>query len=196
MHGMINRAIQCFLRDTYGQQVWTTISEVANLGFDNFEAMLSYPDRVTLDVLSAAARTLSKPVDTLLEDIGTYLVSHPNLEAIRRLLRFGGDDFTEFMFSLNELEGRARLAIPDIEVPQLRLFEAADGTHTLTCSHPVPGFGYAMVGVMRAMADDFGALVFLEHQGWRDSGEEVINVRLLEVAFAEGRSFDLSVGAF
>jgi hypothetical protein len=192
---MINRAIQCFVRDTYGPTVWTAVVKDAKLEFENFEAMLNYPDSLTLDVLSAAARQLAKPLETLLEDIGTYLVSHPNVEALRRLLRFGGDDYREFMFSLNELGGRSRLALPDLEVPSMNIRENADGSHTLTCLHAVPGFGYVVVGVMRAMADDYGALVFLEHQGWQDSGEAVINIQLLEAAFSEGRSFELSARA-
>jgi hypothetical protein len=192
---MINRAIQCFVRDTYGPEIWASVAEQTDFGSDSFEAMLSYPDGVTIKLLSAAARTLAKPVDAMLEDLGTYLVSHPNVEAIRRLLRFGGDEYTEFMFSLNEIEGRSRLALPDLEVPKLNIFENADGSHTLICQHSMPGFGYAMIGVMRAMADDYGALVFLEHQGWRDSGEEVINIQLLEESFAKGRSFDLSAKA-
>ncbi|WP_226549731.1 MULTISPECIES: heme NO-binding domain-containing protein [Celeribacter] len=192
MHGMINRAIQCFMRDTYGADTWEKVAEQADLGFDNFEAMLSYPDQITLDVLGRAARQLHKPVETFLEDLGTYLVSHPNVEAIRRLLRFGGENFTEFLFSLNELEGRAQLALPDLEVPTLKVEYAEDGRFRLSCSSSMPGFGYAMVGVMRAMADDYGALVFLEHQGWMDSGEEIITINLLEAAYTEGRSFELS----
>ncbi|WP_434290900.1 heme NO-binding domain-containing protein [Celeribacter sp. SCSIO 80788] len=192
MHGMINRAIQCFMRDTYGGTTWQAVAESADLGFDNFEAMLSYPDRLTIDVLGRAARQLHKPVETFLEDLGTYLVSHPNVEAIRRLLRFGGENFTEFLFSLNDLEGRAKLALPDLEMPTLRVEDNGDGTFRLSCLSSMPGFGYAMVGVMRAMADDYGALVFLEHQGWMDSGEEIITINLLEAAYAEGRAFELS----
>ena len=192
MHGMMNRAVQCFVRDTYGQDTWKDVASGADLGFDNFEAMLNYPDQATLSMLSACARILNKPVETLLEDLGTYLVSHPNVEAIRRLLRFGGANFVEFLFSLNELEGRAKLALPDLEMPKLAISYLKDGTYCLKCEAQLPGFGYAMVGVMRAMADDYGALVFLEHQGWADSGEETIVVYLLEASFAEGRDFDLS----
>lgn len=192
MHGMINRAVQCFVRDTYGQEKWIEAAQKADLGFDNFEAMLSYPDAVTLRMLSSCAQILNKPVETLLEDLGTYLVSHPNVEAIRRLLRFGGGSFVDFLFSLNELEGRARLALPDLEMPKLAISYLQDGTYCLKCAAQLPGAGYAMLGVMRAMADDYGALVFLEHKGWADSGEEEITVHLLEAAFAEGREFDLS----
>ena len=93
MHGLINRSIQCFLRDTYGAQVWSDVAIAARLGFDSFEAMLSYESDLTEAVLTAACTHLDKRRDVLLEDLGTYLVSHPNVEALRRLLRFGGTTF-------------------------------------------------------------------------------------------------------
>lgn len=192
MLGMVNRAIQCFVCDTYGEPLWVSVTHKAGLALSNFEAMLSYPDQVTLDVLGATSRSLDKPIETFLEDLGTYLVSHPNVEAIRRLLRFGGENFTEFLFSLNELNGRARLALPELELPDIRVEFCENGTFTLTCASALPGFGYAMVGVLRAMADDYGALVVLEHQGWLETGEEVIRINLLEVAFSKGRHFELS----
>ena len=40
MHGLINRAIQCFVRDSYGQNRWIEVTQLADLGFTDFEAML------------------------------------------------------------------------------------------------------------------------------------------------------------
>ena len=88
MHGLINRSIQCFLRDTYGPASWSAIAGAAGLGFDNFEPLLIYDAALTESVIAAAAGYLQRPRETVLEDLGTYLVSHPNLEALRRLLRF------------------------------------------------------------------------------------------------------------
>ena len=48
----------------------------------------------------------------------------------------------------------------------------------------------AVLGILRAMADDYGALVLLEHQG-RDRESDVISIRLVDVSFAEGRVFQL-----
>jgi hypothetical protein len=47
-----------------------------------------------------------------------------------------------------------------------------------------------MVGILRAMADDYGDLVILDYSGVRD-GAEVISITVVERDFAEGRSFDL-----
>jgi hypothetical protein len=118
------------------------------------------------------------------------LVSHPNVEALRRLLRFGGVSVVEFLHSLDDLPDRARLAVDDLNLPALELREHAANRFSLTCSYPYEGFGCVMVGVLRTLADDYGALVFLEHQGG-DQGVEVIEITLFETAYAEGRTFEL-----
>ncbi len=47
-----------------------------------------------------------------------------------------------------------------------------------------------MVGVLRAMADDYGALALLDYRGRKDE-VETISVELLDMRFAEGRHFEL-----
>ena len=191
MHGLINRSLQCFLRDTYGPQAWDTISRDAGLGFDSFEAMLGYDATLTEDVIRAAMRHLDRPRETMLEDLGTYLVSHPNVEALRRLLRFGGVTFVDFLHSLEDLPGRGRMAVPDLDLPNLTLVGDGDDQFRLSCSNSVNGIGFVMLGLLRAMADDYGTLVLLEHQGFSNQAE-VISIQILEESFAVGRRFDLA----
>ena len=191
MHGLINRSLQCFLRDTYGPQAWGAISRDAGLGFDSFEAMLAYDATLTEDVIRAAMRHLDRPRETMLEDLGTYLVSHPNVEALRRLLRFGGVTFVDFLHSLEDLPGRGRMAVPDLDLPNLTLVGDGDDQFRLSCSNSVNGIGFVMLGLLRAMADDYGTLVLLEHQGFSNQAE-MISIQILEESFAVGRRFDLA----
>ncbi len=194
MHGLINRSIQCFLRDTYGPALWARVAERAGVGAGGFEAMLSYDDALTDAVLSEASEALSRPRDGLLEDLGTYLVSNPSFESLRRLLRFSGVGFEDFLQSLDDLPARGRLAVPDLELPQLELSDLGDGHYALACTGPHRGFGHVMVGVLRAMADDYGALVLLDHVGTHGDTER-IEVELLDHQFAEGRAFRLAAVA-
>ncbi|GAB5437615.1 heme NO-binding domain-containing protein [Falsiruegeria mediterranea] len=194
MHGLINRAIQSFVCNTYGQSRWIRMTEAANLGLIEFEAMLMYDDSMTLQVLEAMAVELGRPLPEVLEDLGTYLVSNPNTEALRRLLRFGGVNYVEFLHSLDDLPDRARLAVSDLSLPSLELDEHAQNEFTLTCHPGLPGFESVMIGVLRAMADDYGALAMLEHSGSRGESK-VISITLIETSFAEGRSFDLGATA-
>lgn len=194
MHGLVNRAIQRFVTDSYGEAQWLAAANRADIGFTDFEAMWMYPDDLTPRVLAAVCDVLDRPYDELLEDIGTYLVSHRNVEALRRLLRFGGVNFIDFLHSLDDLPDRARLAVADLELPRLELSESSPGAYWLRCSGNIPGWGHLFMGVLRALADDYGALVLLHHKG-QEGLVEVIQISLLETAFSEGRGFDLGARA-
>lgn len=191
MHGLINRAVQCFLRDTYGVDRWLHVARMAGFGDDGFDTMAVYDLSVTDALIDAAARMLDRPRDLVLEDMGTYLVSHPTVEPLRRLLRFGGATFMDFLLSLEDLPGRSRLAVPDIDIPELALEEAEADVFLLTCRSPLNGAGHVVMGLMRAMADDYGALVLLDHLGGGD-GSERLRIHVLETSFAAGRRFDLA----
>lgn len=194
MHGLMNRSLQCFARDTYGQDMWGHVAASAGAPLAGFEALMHYGDDVTDRLLGAAEQHLDKPRQAILEDLGTYLVSHPNLEAVRRLLRFGGDNFTEFLVSLDDLPERAALAVPDLELPQFDVRAHSRFRYTLNSTFGFPGHGYVMVGILRAMADDYGVLAVMDHIGGQSS-TETISVQMMETQFTSGREFDLSVGA-
>jgi hypothetical protein len=193
MHGLINRSLESFIRATYGDGLWSELIGELDLGFSSFEPMLRYDDAVTQALIDTAADRLDKPRAALLEDFGTFLIAHPVAWRVRRLLRFGGVDYEDFLHSLGDLQGRARLAVPDLELPRLELIDHGQGSFTLNSTTDQVGFGYVLLGVLRAMADDYGALVFLEYLG-RVDGCDSLSIRLLEAQFAEGRDFTLSAG--
>lgn len=190
MQGFVNRAIQCFVRDIYGEDRWRRVTDAAQLGFTNFEAMLNYDPAVTERVLDALQDQLSKSRAAVLEDLGTYLVSDRNMEALRRLLRFGGADFEQFLVSLDELPEKARLALPEFSLPSISVSGADGRRYVLTFGEGLPGFSFVMMGVLRAMSDDYGALAFIEHRDG-DVGTEIL-VTLADASFAAGRGFDLA----
>lgn len=194
MHGLINRSLQCFMRDTYGQDMWGIVAASAGAPLAGFEALMLYDDAMTERLLAASVQHLEKPRSVILEDIGTYIVSHPHLEPVRRLLRFGGDNFTEFLVSLDDLPERAALAVPDLELPQFDVRVHSRLRFTLNSRFRFPGHGFVMVGILRAMADDYGVLAVTDHIGGQ-SCTETVSIQMLETQFSTGRAFDLSVGA-
>lgn len=191
MHGLINRSIQGFLCGTYGPRIWAELARASGLPEEGFESLLHYDDALTDTVLDLAARRLDKPREVLLEDLGTYLVSNPGQESVRRLLRFSGETFVDFLLSLDDLPGRARLALPDLDLPDLELADEGQRRFRLACRWHYPGACAVMTGILRAMADDYGALVLLECcDGNSTSGH--IQIELLDSDFASGRDFRLS----
>lgn len=191
MNGLINRAIQCFLRDGWGNAAWLDAARAAGVAPRGFEPMLDYPPAVTERLLMAASDRLGRDRDDLLEDLGTYLVSHPSRAAVRRLLRFGGTDFREFLQSLEDLPARARLALPDLALPVMRVEPMGEDAFRLIIGDGFDGAGAVALGLLRAMADDYGALVVLEAGATLPDGGAVLTIRLLDAAHSEGRAFSL-----
>jgi hypothetical protein len=192
MLGLINRSLQCFLHETYGANIWADVAVIAGCEHVEFEAMLTYPDEITENLIQGAATILRRPRETILEDLGTYLVSNPSVEAVRRLLRFGGATFVDLLHSMEDLQARGRLAVPDLELPEIELQELTSDSFVLSCVYPILGTGHVLVGLLRAMADDYGALVLLEHAGHEDSHDR-LSVQLLDQSYAEGRHFELAL---
>ena len=192
MHGLINRSIECFIRDTYGQAIWVEIATEAGLEDTGFEAMLHYDDGDTYAMLDALAALQKKPREAVLEDLGTYLVAHPTTRAIRRLLRFGGDTFADFLLSLDDLPERARLAVPELEFPALELEERGGGSYRLHLRTAHPDFVSMFCGALRALADDYGALVLMDSAQGQGGGS--IDMQLADLSFTEGNAFSLGTG--
>lgn len=194
MLGIVNKAIECFLRDTYAD-AWTEVAKALNLGAPSFEALLSYDDDLTERLVAEAVRQVGKPRDDLLEDLGIYLVSHPRYAVLRRLLRFAGVTFEDFLLSVDELPDRIRLALPDLRLPRIRIDAADKDGLEIGCGPGLPGFAQVLSGGLRAMADDYGALVTLKLTPEGERGAARIEVVLHKARHSRGRTFKLAAPA-
>lgn len=194
MYGLLLRSIQAYLRATFGAVVWARVLRLSGQPVDGFEPMLPYDAAVLDSVLVASAAELNRTVEAILEDVGTFLVANPGHQSLRRLLRFGGATFSEFLQSLEELPDRARLALPDLELPQIILTETGPGFYRLKFGSSFPALYPVVLGALRATADDYGALVLIDAEPNCSccATGAVLSVQLLEAAHGLGRRFDLS----
>jgi len=191
MHGLVIRAFESFVRNTYGDPLWADLVLALDEGIESFEPMFHYDDALAKRLLDLTSARLAKPGEALLEDFGTFLVAHRASERVRRLLRFGGGDYEDFLASLEDLSGRVRLAVPDLVLPEIELDEVGGGDYRLRAPGAPPEVAPLLSGLLRALADDYGALVLIESDPG-DGGGVVLAIRLLEAAFSQGRGFALS----
>lgn len=185
MHGLINRSLQTFLRATYGAALWQRVADATGAPPQGFETMEPSDDVLTEAIVDAAAQLLDKPQDALLEDLGAYLCS---LESLRRILRFSGATYAEFLLSFDEFPLRARLAVPDLQVPEIGLVALESGSYLLSCRSAYPGYVPVVAGILRAMADDYGVLALID----RAEAPDTLQIDLLANDFHAGRDFGLA----
>ena len=193
MYGLFLRALQAYVGTTFGGIAWAQVMSRAGMAGEGFEPLMSYDALTFRKVMTAAGKVLERPAEAMLEDVGTYIVTRNPNAAPRRLLRFGGATFSEFLLSLEELPDRARLALPDIDFPRLTLAERTPGEFRLSCRTEVPELAHVLLGVLSAMADDYGALVVIGVDP-PARGKASLTIRLAEVSFAEAQRFHLVAG--
>jgi hypothetical protein len=187
--GLVNSVLAAFACDMLGEADWAAVAATAGLRSARIEPMLAYDDAITARLLDALTARTGQGQAALLEDLGTYLVCHPATAAVRRLLRFGGTDFCDFVHSLTDLPDRVRLALPDLVLPPIAVTEAATGRFAVVAGAGLPGLDHVLTGLLRAMADDYGTLALVEHDG------RAIRVSVAAADFSQGREFRLTQGA-
>ena len=183
MHGMVNRSIEEFVRSTYGEGAWRAAALACGADPAGFHMLRDYPAELTRQLLQAAGQPLGQSAAELAEDVGAWLAGR---ESLRRLLRFSGADFAEFLLSLPELPGRLRMVVPGLELPPVRV--SAEGADHLIASDPgQPLWLAALSGMLHAMADDYGCLAVIAAE------KTAIRVSVPLPDYAEGRPFSIGV---
>lgn len=186
MHGLMNRAIEGFVRHAYGLPCWQTVAAEIGLAEGAFQPFRFYPGALTRQLTEAVAHVLDKPEAEVVEDVGAWLA---RVEWVRRLLRFSGSDFSDFVMSLEELPGRLRMILPDLEMPEIAVtVHGPQAFHVALAGDD--GLWRALVaGMLRVMSDDYGALALIVD----DEGAILVDVS--DVAFGDGRGFDIAARA-
>ncbi|GHA54518.1 hypothetical protein GCM10008927_20390 [Amylibacter ulvae] len=164
MHGIVNQGLQCFIRDIYGAQAWYQVRETVGLTFSNFETMLTYEDVITEQIIASICDTTRRNRHEILEDFGTYLVSEHSPPSVLKLLRLGGENFTDFLYSLEDVNDRVHIAIPQLDLPHFTLFEFDAKRFQLKSEFHHTGYGAIFLGLLCAMADHYQTLVSISRR--------------------------------
>ncbi|MDS9468182.1 heme NO-binding domain-containing protein [Paracoccus sp. MBLB3053] len=183
MNGLIIRSIEQFLRTSYGDAFWQEVAKRTAIDPHGVLSINSPSSHLARRLVLAAAALLRKCPSEILEDLGGWMV---RLEPIRRLLRFRGPDFAEFIKSLDELPARAAMVLPDFDPPDIIVRAIGPDEFEIESRKLPPGWIWVLAGVIRGMADDHGTLSLIE------VAKENIVVRVVLMDHGVARPFALS----
>lgn len=187
MHRFVFRSIELFLTETYGAEFWARVA--GQSGVDPSSPISSaHTAKSVLCLLSDAAAMQGKSDTEMVEDIGAWLVQ---IESIRRLLRFTGQDYRDFVLSLNEFRGRCHMILPDLDIPEFVVWQDDDKllvrVEDENSTIALQLWTALVSGALRTIADDYGTLALIETP---EKGS--IEVSILSADFAEDRGFVLA----
>lgn len=117
MYGLVNKAIEEMVCFHYGEAIWETIRQKAEIEVDAFISMDSYPDDLTHRLVKAASEVLGLSSAEILSAFGEYWVLYTATEGYGELMAMAGDNLPAFLQNLDNLHARVGLSFPQLQPP-------------------------------------------------------------------------------
>jgi len=127
MKGVVNKGIQEWVEERFGEDTWDEIRSAAGYDEPSFSPSLDYPDQMTVDLVAATARFLGLSPDETMKEFGKYWVSNTGKHAYPSLYALAGRNPREFLRNMNRVHRQATVSISGARPPSLRAEDLPDG---------------------------------------------------------------------
>ncbi|GLC33173.1 hypothetical protein PLESTB_000362800 [Pleodorina starrii] len=158
MIGWVNNAVESFVRDTFGDDVWSSVLKAAGVGTGGWVSSCPYPDVETYKIVMAAAGILGVTPTEALEAYGTYFVGYVTKQGYDKLLQTLGSNIAEFLQSLNNLHLHLTLSFPAMSAPAFKCTAVGPESLELHYYSHRPALGPIVVGMLHGLAERYWGL--------------------------------------
>ena len=176
MYGLINKALEDYVRAHFGAGTWETILESSHVPVEVFVSMESYPDEWTYQLVSAASEVTGTPASDILEAFGEHWVRFTGREGYGPLLAACGRTLPEFLMGLDNLHARIGLAFGYARTPSFRTTELGPDLLRVEYYSERAGLAPMVIGLLRGLGSMFGVRVEIA-QSRADAGHDEFLVR-------------------
>lgn len=160
MYGLVNQAMEDYVRRDFGDDSWGRIRAGAGLALDMFVSMDSYPDDVTYRLVDAAVPVLGLPPEQILEAFGEHWVLYTAREGYGDMLAMCGSNLRQFLARLDNLHTHVGLSFAQLRPPSFEV-EPVPGEDAVLLHYRSERAGLApmVVGLLKGLGKRFGEAV-------------------------------------
>ncbi len=165
MYGLINISIKKLIIGNFGSEKWAEVVSSAELEDDLFISNKTYDDKITYQLISAAAKVLKTPPEQILKEFGRYWVLEVAPKGYGKLLDAGGKTFQEFMLNLPNFHSRIMLIYPQVKPPHFEVSAIDTKTLQLMYGSDREGLLPFVLGLIDGLATRFSVKVAIDYKG-------------------------------
>ncbi len=156
MYGLVNQAVEDFVRRGFGDDAWQQIRENAGVNLELFVSMDSYPDELTYKLVGAATEVLKMDAAQILESFGEHWVLYPAQEGYGQMLEMFGSSLEEFLLNLDNLHSHVGMTFPALRPPSFTV-EPVEGGRALLLHYRSERAGLApmVMGLLKGLGRRF-----------------------------------------
>ncbi|EFJ47487.1 guanylyl and adenylyl cyclase family member, partial [Volvox carteri f. nagariensis] len=188
----INNSVESFVRDTFGDAVWTSVLTAAGVSDSGgWVSSCPYPDSETYKLVVTASNMLGVTPAQALEAYGVYFVDYVTKQGYGKLLHTLGSNIAEFLQSLNNLHLHLTMSFPAMSAPAFKCTGVGPESLELHYHSNRPALGPIVVGVLRGLAERYWGLgdrLGVKLLRGRDDGSEDHEVFLVTYPYQEALS--------
>jgi len=156
MYGLVNQALEDFVRRGFGDAAWQQIRDNADISLEMFVSMDSYPDEMTFKLVVAATEVLNLDAARILEAFGEHWVLYTAQEGYGQMLSMFGSNLEEFLLNLDNLHSHVGLTFPSLRPPSFQV-ERIEGGNGLLLHYRSERTGLApmVIGLLKGLGRRF-----------------------------------------
>ena len=162
MYGLVNKAIEDFVTQRFGVEIWERILEKAGLDGEVFISMKSYPDDWTYKLVGAGSEVLGLPADDVLTAFGEHWIGFMQRAGYGQHLKACGRTLPDFLRRLDNMHAHIGLTFADSKMPSFRCTEIAGQRLQVDYYSARSGLTPMVVGLLRGLGAFFGVAVQVE----------------------------------
>ena len=164
MYGLVNQALEDYIRRGYGKGCWKRIASRAGIDLDMFVSMDNYSDEITYRLVNSASEVLGLQAQQILEAFGEHWVLYTAQEGYGEMLSMFGADLRQFLGNLDNLHSHVGMAFPDLRPPSFQV-EPIEGRDAVLLHYRSERQGRApmVVGLLRGLGKRFSQAIVVRH---------------------------------
>jgi hypothetical protein len=162
MYGLIHRGLESMVTSQYGADIWEKILTNSDAGSDSFLTMRSYPDQITLSLISSASRELELSASECLEAFGEYWLLEFAPGNYNTLLESTGREPIEFLKNLDDLHDHISSAFTEFSPPSFVVDDVTEEIFFLHYRSSRKGLESFVVGLLKGLKKRFEVDIGIE----------------------------------
>ncbi|XP_068613334.1 LOW QUALITY PROTEIN: soluble guanylate cyclase 88E-like [Brachionichthys hirsutus] len=155
MYGLYLEAVNDYINESYGEDVWRLIENRAEIPHLMFVRHQMYNDNLILRLAKAAGEVLGKTHDELMYAFGVYMVKRIGNYGYEQILKVLGRNVRDFINELDNLHEYFRFSFPKVQPPSFCVEEECETSLTLHYRSTRKGFTQFVKGQLSQVGRQF-----------------------------------------
>jgi hypothetical protein len=170
MYGIVNKAIQDLITESFGEDKWEAVKEKSAVDIEFFLSNEPYDDDVTYKLAGAAAEVLGISVGDVLQAFGEWWVLKTGKEKYGGLMESGGNNLKEFLVNLPLFHNRIMLMYPKLTPPEFKVSDIEENSIHVHYHSKREGLQEFVRGLMSGLGKMYGVATNVELLQSRNDG--------------------------